>query len=105
MNKLLLIALGFFALTGCSELEPFLPKVKFDTLSVRNISFQEANVDFVFSIENPNPVNVKLASFSYALGFEEIPLLSGEVPGYPYSRVRIFRRFFSDLKGVSCLHY
>ena len=78
MNKIVLIALGFFALTGCSELEPFLPKVKFDKLSVRDISFQEANVDFVFSIENPNPVNVKLASFSYALGFEEVPLLSGD---------------------------
>jgi LEA14-like dessication related protein len=78
MKKILLISFGFFALTGCSELEPFLPKVKFDKLSVRNISFQEANVDFVFTIDNPNPVSVNLASFSYALGFEEIQLLSGD---------------------------
>jgi LEA14-like dessication related protein len=69
---------GLLALTGCSEIEPFLPKVKFDKLSVRDITFQEANVDFVFSIENPNPVSVKLASFSYALGFEEVALLSGD---------------------------
>jgi LEA14-like dessication related protein len=78
MKKLLLISLSYFALTGCSEIAPFLPKVKFDTLTVRDISFQEANVDFVFSVENPNPVSIKLASFSYALGFEEVDLLSGD---------------------------
>jgi LEA14-like dessication related protein len=78
MKRLLILSVGLMAITGCSELEPFLPKVKFDKLSVRDITFQEANVDFVFSIENPNPVGVNLASFSYALGFEEIQLLSGD---------------------------
>jgi LEA14-like dessication related protein len=78
MKRLLTLCIGLIALTGCSELEPFLPKVKFDKLSVRDITFQEANVDFVFSVENPNPVGVNLASFSYALGFEEVQLLSGD---------------------------
>jgi len=78
MKRLLILSVGLMALTGCSELEPFLPKVKFDKLGVRDITFQQANVDFVFSIENPNPVNVSLASFTYALGFEETPLLSGD---------------------------
>jgi len=55
-----------------------MPDVQFDTLTVREITFEEAKVDFVFSVENPNPLDVKLASFSYALGFEEIELISGE---------------------------
>ena len=55
-----------------------MPDVQFDTLTVREITFEEAKVDFVFTVENPNPLDVKLASFSYALGFEEIELISGE---------------------------
>ncbi len=68
------VALGS---AGCEELDDYLPKLRFDTLDVDSIDFQEANVDFVFQVDNPNPVEVELSSFSYALGLEDVPLLDG----------------------------
>ena len=64
MNRMLpLLAL---ALTGCEELAPllddFLPEVRFQTLTVDSINFEEAAVDFVFDVDNPNPVDIELAS-------------------------------------------
>ena len=76
LTVLLLTAATFGS--GCSELDPFLPKVSFESLQVRAINFQEADVDFVFDVENPNPIGFKLSSFSYALGFEEVQLLAGD---------------------------
>lgn len=74
-----LLALG---LTGCEELAPylqdFLPKVRFNTLAVEEIDFEQAKVDFVFDVENPNPIDVELASFSYALGLADTPLFEGD---------------------------
>jgi LEA14-like dessication related protein len=63
---------------GCAELEAFLPTVNFDTMRVRDIDFERAEVDFVFQVDNPNPVQVSLSSFSYGLGLEGIELLDGD---------------------------
>ncbi|MEZ4318242.1 MAG: LEA type 2 family protein [Myxococcota bacterium] len=65
-------------LTGCEELDQFLPKLSFDTLEVDQIDFQEAKVDFVFQVDNPNPVDVGLSSFSYDLGLAGVHLLDGD---------------------------
>jgi LEA14-like dessication related protein len=78
MNRArLLLFTSIAASGGCAELEEFTPKVRFETLEVRDISFERADVDFLFSIENPNPIDLGLSSFSYDLGFEGIPLFSG----------------------------
>ena len=63
--------------TGCEELEPYTPKVNFQSLDVEEITFDDVDVDFVFSVDNPNPIDIGLSSFSYNLGFEEVDLLSG----------------------------
>ncbi len=76
MNSRLLLLVGLCA--GCAELDPYLPKVKFEELRVNDIDFEKADVDFVFNVENPNPLEISLSSFSYALGFEQIELLSGD---------------------------
>jgi hypothetical protein len=55
--------------------------VSFDGLQVRSLTFEEADVDFVFQVENPNPVRLSLASFDYALELEQVPFLSGDQPG------------------------
>ena len=65
-------------LTGCEELEPYLPTVSFQTLDVDSIDFQAAEVDFVFQVDNPNPIDVGLSSFSYDLGLEGVHLLAGD---------------------------
>lgn len=63
---------------ACSELEPFLPKVSFNRFDVERIDFESTDVDFVFKVDNPNPINVKLSSFSYGLGFEQVSILNGD---------------------------
>ena len=63
--------------TGCEELEPYLPSVSFQNLRVDAIDFDHAEVAFEFAVDNPNPVDVTLASFDYALGLEQVELLSG----------------------------
>lgn len=71
-----LLALG----TGCDDIQPYLPTVTFDRFDVQNINFTEADVDFVFAVNNPDPVAITLSSFSYAFGLESVNLLSGDDP-------------------------
>lgn len=73
-----LLVLGSALSVGCEEVEPFLPTVTFDALEPEEITFERAKVDFVFQVDNPNPVDVGLSSFSYDLGLEDVPLLSGD---------------------------
>lgn len=68
--------LCLFAL-GCSELEGVLPTVHFERLAVDRISFDDVHTDFVFRVNNPNPIEIDLASFSYALDLEGIRLVDG----------------------------
>jgi len=82
MTPRLSITLACAALlaTGCAEADAFLPKVKFDRLDLRAISFEEIETDFVFDVSNPNPIEIELASFSYALDLEAVELFSGDNP-------------------------
>ncbi len=67
-------------LGGCEELDPFLPKVSFDSLKIRDLTFENADIDFVFNVDNPNPVQIGLESFSYDLDLEEISFIQGDNP-------------------------
>jgi len=72
-------ALGLLLLVGgCEELEPFTPSVAFQEFDLEEISFERVQTDFVFSVDNPNPIDIELASFSYAFGFADVELLSGD---------------------------
>jgi len=75
-----LLPLLLLASAGCSELDSFLPTVSFDGLALRNINWEQADVDFVFQVDNPNPVRIGLASFSYALALQQTDFLSGDNP-------------------------
>lgn len=74
--------LSFALLTGCvgGDFSSYLPTVKFRTLTLQDIDFEQIDVDFVFDVENPNPVDVPLSRFDYALTLEEIEILSGDDP-------------------------
>lgn len=84
MKKLLLL----FALfgTGCGTLaedpffSQFVPAIKFDSLKVNNVNFQEIDTEFVFAINNPNPVGLDIDQFSYNLAFSDIDWLDGDNP-------------------------
>lgn len=72
------LALALLLLAGCEEIEPFVPTVSFQQFELQDIDFQHVEADFEFSVDNPNPVEVQLSSFSYALGFAGVELLSGD---------------------------
>ena len=74
---LLVLPAILFGSTACEELEDFLPTVAFDTMELNDIDFEKAEVDFIFAVDNPNPVSIQLSSFSYGFGFQGIPLLDG----------------------------
>lgn len=79
MRHLLLPGLLFVA--GCNgELDPYLPTIAFERLDVNAVDWETADTNFVFKVDNPNPVDITLASFDYALAFEGEDWVSGDDP-------------------------
>lgn len=75
------LALLVALLPACTgDFSEFIPTVKFKELSLNTIDFDAIDVDFVFDVDNPNPVGVPLERFAYALAFEGIEILSGDDP-------------------------
>jgi len=72
--------LALLLLPACEELQQISPKVQFDTLAVEDIDFEHIDAEFVFQVDNPNPVEVGLARFSYDLELEQVSLLAGDEP-------------------------
>lgn len=75
----------FMIAVGCSKLgnvgdalEAYKPKVKFQRLDLREIDFQQVKTSLVFDVNNPNPINLGLASFDYTLSLEEQRITAGE---------------------------
>ena len=83
--RFLTLVMGLGALTACEgwedfELDPYLPKVRFDSLEVIDVDWDGVQADFVFQVDNPNPVDVRMDRFDYALAFEEVEWLAGDSP-------------------------
>lgn len=78
MRTLLLSAL---LLSGCNgELDGYLPTIAFDRLEVNSVDWDMADTNFVFKVNNPNPVEITLASFDYNLAFQGEEWLTGDDP-------------------------
>lgn len=70
-----------FALLACGgDISPYLPTVTFQRFDLKGLDFEHIDVDFVFDVANPNPVDIPLSRFDYALAFEGIELLAGDNP-------------------------
>ena len=72
-------------LTACEgwqdfELDPYLPTVTFDNLEILDVKWEGVEADFVFNVNNPNPVDVNLARFDYGLAFQDVEWLNGDSP-------------------------
>lgn len=71
----------FLLLTGCGvDLSAFLPTVRFDRMDVSDIDFEHIDTDFVFAVDNPNPVGAPVDRFSYSLALAGVELLAGDNP-------------------------
>ena len=85
MKKLFMLSFVWFG-TGCGTLaddpyfSQFIPTIKFDSLQVNDVNFQEIDTEFVFAINNPNPVGLDIDQFSYNLAFSDIDWLDGDNP-------------------------
>jgi len=90
MNRLALTLLALplaLPLTSCQKipdlssvldkLEDYTPKLAFDGFELKKLSWEGADVNFNFKVDNPNPVTLGLASLSYDLGLEGKQLLKG----------------------------
>lgn len=72
--------------TGCAAIEDnpylsaFLPSIVFDGLQVNHVSFQDVDTEFVFAIDNPNPVGIDIDAFSYSLSFADVSWMDGDNP-------------------------
>ncbi len=60
------------------NLDQFLPKVTFKKLNVTDLDFKGLDTNFVFNVSNPNPIKVKLSSFSYDLDLAGTGFLNGD---------------------------
>lgn len=68
-------------LSSCDgELKAYYPTIAFDRLDVNSVDWETADTNFVFRVDNPNPVDITMASFDYALAFEGEEWLSGDDP-------------------------
>jgi len=90
MNRLALTLLALplaLPLTSCQKipdlgsvmdkLEDYTPKLSFDGFELNKLSWDGADVNFKFKVDNPNPVGINLASLSYDLGLEGKQFLKG----------------------------
>jgi LEA14-like dessication related protein len=71
--------IALMLMSGCvsGNFDSFVPRVRFSRFDVKNLDFEHIDTDFVFSIDNPNPVGIPLERFSYSLGFEGVEVLTG----------------------------
>ncbi|MCO4763201.1 MAG: LEA type 2 family protein [Myxococcales bacterium] len=60
------------------NLDAYRPKVAVEDVQVAGASWDAVDLTFVLRIDNPNPLEVKMAGFSYALSVAEKPTLSGD---------------------------
>lgn len=73
--------LTFLLLTGCGgDLSGFIPTVKFTRFDVTDLDFDHIDTDFVFSVDNPNPVGAPLDRFQYDLSLMDVSIISGDDP-------------------------
>ncbi len=64
-----LSVLTFVGLAGCPKgglpvnLDAYRPRLQFERVRVDNIDFNHAETQFVFKLQNPNPVQLRVASW------------------------------------------
>ena len=60
------------------DLSQYRPRVHFDGLKMRGIDWTKVDLDFKFRIDNPNPLNVKMDAFTWALDLAGTRALDGQ---------------------------
>ena len=80
LSSFLLLGTGCETLANDPYFSQFIPTIKFDSLQVNEVNFQEIDTEFVFAIDNPNPVGLDIDQFSYNLAFSDVDWMDGDNP-------------------------
>jgi LEA14-like dessication related protein len=104
----------WMTLLGCAKLgsigdvlDTRKPTVQFNKLRTDSISFDGIEATLIFDVDNPNPVQLALASLDYALDIEGQSVLSGEqaegftLPAQDSAKLRVpLALSFDDISGL-----
>lgn len=66
-----------FGSTGCAFKRPTL---RFKTVQVKDVDLEGTTLNVVYTLKNPNPIGMKLASVAYALEVEGHQVVAGRPP-------------------------
>jgi len=80
MKKLLPLLLSLIFLTGCIQLDA--PKVTYIDSKVTRVTLEGAQVDFLFDVENKNPIPLEVSGYSYKISINGRQLLSETRKGF-----------------------
>ncbi len=77
-------ALIALVLTGCETLREILeveaPTAEVDSVRIESLSFTDVGLIAEIGVENPNPIGISLAGFSYTVDLEGERILEGDQP-------------------------
>ena len=79
--------LSVLVLAGCpkgslpTSMSQYQPTMEFKRVKVESVDFTGAETNFVFRLDNPNPIGLSVASFSYDLDLAGSSFLNGEADG------------------------
>lgn len=89
MRRHLLLAATFglalsLSVSGCASLKNLFknafqkPALRFKTVNLRNVSLSGLNLDTVWTLDNPNPIGLSLATVDYSLFVEGKQVVAGK---------------------------
>jgi LEA14-like dessication related protein len=113
-RRLLLSGLILFTFSGCAALNDLFrsafvaPTLSFKSVDIKDVSLAGLTLDLVYTLDNPNPVGVQLASVDYLLKVEGKQVVAGApeaglaIPASGQAEMRFPATVrFQDLAGVA----
>ena len=80
MKKRLLLLLALLTICSCTPLKA--PTAQFQKYEITNISFNKADLAFLFDVENPNATPISIKDINYSLSLDGSNVVSGTHEGF-----------------------
>ncbi|MDZ7314642.1 MAG: LEA type 2 family protein [candidate division KSB1 bacterium] len=81
MKKKIVVFAGFLSLIiGCAQMRQLVvpPSVKVETVSLRDVSFEDVKLDFSLLVQNPNSFGASLEGYRFSFAILDHEILNGE---------------------------
>ena len=80
MKKYIILLLALIFVAGCVQLEK--PKVNYVDTRIGRVDLQGVELNFLFDVENKNPIPLEVSGYSYKIYVNNRELLSENRPGF-----------------------